>query len=144
MAYVIVIKESQARIGFKFIFEGVTQSCLTCEFYNACVKNLEKGRLYVVSKVMEKTLPCKLLKELGRVVEVKKSSIEIALDAKSAIEGAIITFNPIECNLKNCKNKEICFPLGIFPKDRIKVLKIKKSIECPLKRKLKLSIVELL
>jgi uncharacterized protein (UPF0179 family) len=144
MTYVTIIKENQARVDFKFIFEGVTQSCLNCEYYNACVKNLEKGRLYVVSRVTKKTLPCKLLKDVGRVVEVKKSPIEVALDDKAAIEEAIVTFNPIKCDLEFCKNKEICFPLGIFLGDRVKVLKVKESIECPIKRKLKLSLVELI
>ncbi|MEM3506492.1 MAG: UPF0179 family protein, partial [Candidatus Bathyarchaeia archaeon] len=65
----MIINKAQARIGFKFIFEGASQSCLNCEYYSACVKNLEKGRLYVVSKVMDKTLTCKLLKSIGRIVE---------------------------------------------------------------------------
>ncbi|MEM2896482.1 MAG: UPF0179 family protein [Candidatus Bathyarchaeia archaeon] len=142
MKYITIIKESQARVGFKFIFEGAAQPCLNCEYHNACVKNLEKGRLYVVSKVIGETLSCKLLGDTGRTVEVMKSAIEIALDAKAAIEGAIIMFKPMRCD-SFCKNKEVCFPLGISPNDRIKVLKVKESLKCPIKRELKSSLVEL-
>ncbi|MEM3440514.1 MAG: UPF0179 family protein, partial [Candidatus Bathyarchaeia archaeon] len=110
---ITILGIGQAREGFRFIFEGSPEPCRHCEFFNACSGRLEPGRIYKVISVKERNLPCRLHGGGAKVVEVEESCIEASLERRLAVEGALISYNPIECGRENCGQKVLCRPLGL-------------------------------
>ncbi|MFQ6094835.1 MAG: UPF0179 family protein [Candidatus Bathyarchaeia archaeon] len=122
---------NQAKEGFTFIHRGPTPKCGGCEYLHVCVRNLESGRIYKVVGLRDKTLYCPLSEEDMRVVEVVESEIEGAIPSKQAMEGAMILFQPEECDVEDCKNFEFCFPKGLLNGDRCEIVGVTGSLQCP-------------
>ena len=121
----------QAKEGFVFIHQGPSSNCEHCEYYQVCIKNLEAGRVYKVVRLREKVFPCMLHEAGVRVVEVVESDILAALPSKLAIEGAVITFQKVECDIQSCEHYELCVPRGLANGNQCTVLKIGENILCP-------------
>ena len=136
---ITIIGENQARLGFKFLFHGYSSECKDCKFNKACLNNLEQNRVYEVVKVTKKKLKCKLHGNECRVVEVIERSIECAIESRFAIQDALIEFNLMKCDSLNCENYKKCVPVGLFDKDRCKVLEVKQKIKCPKNNELTLT-----
>lgn len=128
----------QAREGFRFLFEGSPELCRDCEFFNACSRLLEPGRIYRVTSVKRRNLPCKLHGGEAKVVEVEESSVEASLERRLAVEGASISYKPIECGKMDCGRGGLCRPLGLRAGDRCKILSVGEGIECPIGLELRL------
>jgi uncharacterized protein (UPF0179 family) len=126
----------QAKLGFTFVHEGVLKKCKECDFFSVCMENLEKGRIYKVIKIREKTLPCKVHENGTRVVEVIENDVEASLHERQALNGCVITFQPQECREDHCENIKKCRPYGLKQNDKCKVVKVREKITCPLNRKL--------
>lgn len=120
----------QAKEGFVFIHQGSSQKCGGCQYYSICIENLEVGRVYKIVGLRENVFPCRLHESGARVVEVVEPEISAALPSKLAIEGAVITFLKIDCDVQACENREICFPRGLVNKDQCTVLKIGENLAC--------------
>lgn len=133
---VTLIGEKQARVGFRFLFEGTTELCARCEVRKVCLGNLEPARIYEVSKVSKKRFPCLLHAEDAIVVEVDEPPVEAAVEARVAINNALITYTKIDCSNRACKNWTKCFPAGLIESDRCKVVNVKGPLRCPLKAQL--------
>lgn len=116
--------------GFTFLHRASAPKCEGCEYLRVCVENLEPGRVYRVTGLREKTVPCGLAEADMRVVEVVESEIETAIPSKQAIEGAVISFQTQECNMEDCQNLEICFPKGLLKGDRCEIVKVSGSLQC--------------
>ena len=129
---ITLISVENARKGYKFLFEGqVYEQCKLCPLYNVCIGNLEKGRVYEVINVRKKKHKCKALNMDLAVVEVREAPLEVAIRTSYAIEGAIITFHPINCSKLSCINYELCSPIGLKSGDKCKIVKIYGKIDCP-------------
>ncbi len=128
---ITIVGKEQARTNFKFIFHGHSSDCRVCKYRKACLDNLEQGRIYSIVKVTKKDLECRLHGGKGRVVEVVEDTIEVAVEARMAIQNALIEFDPIRCNLLKCENYEKCTPIGLFDGDKCKIIKIVSTLECP-------------
>ncbi|WP_455277097.1 UPF0179 family protein [[Eubacterium] cellulosolvens] len=128
---ITIIGPKQARIGFRFLYQGTSDTCNVCKYQNACLDNLEEGRIYSIKKVKNKKLPCELHGSQGRVVEVVEDPIEAAIEKHIAIQDALINFNSLECDALECENIIKCNPLGLFNGDKCKVIKIMDVIDCP-------------
>ena len=121
----------QARIGYKFFFQGYSCFCRVCEYKKACLDNLEEGRIYSIAKVKNKKLSCELHGGEGRVVEVIEEPIEAAIKSRIAIPDALIDFDSIECESFTCKNYCKCNPSGLFDRDKCKMIEIVGVLDCP-------------
>jgi len=129
---VTLVSMENAKKGYRFLFEGhIYEQCMSCTLYNVCVGNLEKGRIYEVINVRRKRHKCKALNTELAVVEVREAPLEVAIRTSHAIEGAIITFYPINCSKLLCVNYGLCSPLGLKSGDKCKILKIYGKISCP-------------
>lgn len=128
---ITIIGPKQARIGFRFLYQGFSDTCKACKYHNACLDNLDEGRIYSIKKVKNKKLPCELHGGQGKVVEVVEDSIKAALEKHVAIQDALINFNSLECDTLECENRIKCNPLGLFDGDKCKVIKIMDVIDCP-------------
>jgi len=126
---ITLVNSNVAKNGYKFVFEKPSEICLTCNLRKVCVERLEQGRIYEIIKVRDKKHFCKLLNDFVSVVEVKLSPIEIFVERRIALEGVIVSYNPIECKT-TCLNKSLCAPLGLFKNDKIKIEKILHHIKC--------------
>jgi hypothetical protein len=133
MQKVTLIGEKQARVGFKFLFEGSTELCEKCEVKKVCLGNLEPKRLYEVKKIFKKRFPCILHYEDAVVVEVEEPPIEAAVQARVAFNDALITYDQLDCMNRVCVNWRKCFPVGLVKGDKCKVVKAGEPLQCPLK-----------
>ena len=124
----------QARKGFSFLHEGSLNECERCELFNICMKSLEKGRIYKVTTVRDKTFPCQIHEEGVRVVEVIEPEIEVALESRIVFPSAIISYQPQECERLSCPNYRRCVPQGLMNGDKCIILEIKGKIKCPFGR----------
>ncbi|WP_455368450.1 UPF0179 family protein [[Eubacterium] cellulosolvens] len=128
---VTLIGKKQARIGFRFLFEGEAGLCSGCSVKKVCIENLKHGRLYEIVKISDRSFPCILHSEEAVVVEVSEPLIDTAILSKTAISGAIIKYEKHECDKWDCPNWSKCFPSGLTQGDRCKVDKVKGSLVCP-------------
>ena len=120
----------QAREGYAFIHRGASPRCRGCERYRVCIGNLEVGRVYEVVGLRERVFPCELHGAGVRVVEVVEADVCTILPPKLAIEGAIITFQPQECDIRTCRSHELCVPHGLTGGDRCTILEVVESVSC--------------
>jgi len=134
-----ILGVGQAREGFRFLFEGSPELCRGCEFFNPCSKWLEPGRIYRVTSVRRRNLPCRLHGGEARVVEVEESCVEASLERRLAVEGALITYKPIECDEADCGRRALCRPLGLRAGDRCKILSVGGGLDCPIGLELRLA-----
>jgi len=131
---ITLISSENARKGYKFLFEGMLMNeCKTCSLSRICIGNLEKGRVYEVINVRGKKHRCKAFNIDLVVVEVKEAEIEAAIHTSLAMEGAIITFKPVNCSNISCNYYELCNPVGLKNGDKCKIIRIFKKLECPRK-----------
>jgi len=106
---VTLVGVKQARVGYRFIFLDVlSEYCNGCERRPVCLGNLEAKRVYEVIKVRGKVFPCKVHADGVSVVEVVESDIIAAVPKTQAFEGAILTFQSLECEDFECPMYEIC------------------------------------
>ena len=134
---ITLISKSQARIGNVFINKGPCPECKDCRYFQVCIRNLEVGRVYKILRIREKTLLCDFLNTEMVVVEIEQAGINAAIPSKIAVEGAVVAINKIRCDIEDCKNIQLCFPIGIKNIDRCQVLSVSKNLSCPLNLSLK-------
>jgi len=126
----------QAKIGFSFIHEGALKECEECKLFRVCMTNLELSRIYRVTKIRDKTFPCRIHEEGVRVVEVIEPDLEVNIETRLAFPSGVITFQSQECEETSCENYQKCVPLGLINGNRCKILSLKGQVKCPLNRSL--------
>ena len=136
---ITLIGVKQARKGLEFLHEKPSEKCETCEYREVCIGNLEVGRVYQIVRLREKILPCPLHEGGVRVVEVVESEISAAIPQKLALEGAVITFHKMACENLKCKNRSLCFPLGIYEGDRCEIISLGEKIDCKMGNTLRIA-----
>ena len=100
---------------------------------------LDKGRVYSVTAVRDKSFSCLVHEEGVRVVEIVESDLEVAIENRMAFLGGTITFQPQECNETSCTYYKKCLPIGLTKGDKCKIIEIAESIQCPSGRPLLLA-----
>ena len=128
---VTLVSINQAKEGFTFLHKGAAPKCEQCEYFRACVRNLEPERVYRVVGLREKRVQCELAETDMMVVEAVESEIEAPVPSKQAIEGAIILFQKTECRMEDCESSEFCSPKGLLDGDRCQIVKITGNLQCP-------------
>ena len=130
---ITLIGNNLAEKGLKFMHYGAASQCDECRFKKTCIESLEEGRIYRIREVKNTAHPC-MVHDSGKVkvVEVDKAVIKAAINSKQAFEGSNIVFNPPECD-EDCSMRELCFPEGLYPEDKCKIVKKigKPDEKCP-------------
>lgn len=134
---ITLLGAGQAKIGELFIHKGSGSKCSACKYFNVCVKNLEKGRVYKVVNIRNKILRCEPYNLEMRVVEVVEAEIPAAVPSNQAIKGAVLTFHRQDCNEQNCDKLALCSPEFLRDNDRCKVIAVYESLNCLRKFQLK-------
>jgi len=127
---VTLVGKGQAEVGRLFIHRGPGSKCADCRYSQVCVENIEPGRIYEITKIRDRTLFCKQYEMEMQVVEVVNAKILVAIPAKQAIQGAIITFRIPICEEEKCSAYETCFPEGLKSGDRCEVLEVIQNVPC--------------
>lgn len=122
-----LIGELQAKPGFKFVFKGAADVCNQCKLREVCVMKLEEGTMYKVVEVLKKRHKCLLREGWVVVAKVVEAEIETLLDAKMAIEDAIITFRRKVCGRSNCKLRDLCQSPYVKDGEKYKILKVEEE-----------------
>ncbi len=118
---ITLIGEKLAKKGLIFEHYGTNSECQDCRFKSTCVDSLEKGRFYIITDVKDVSHKCKLHDEhTVNVVTVEKAPICALIDTKKAFEGSTIFLNQENCGF-DCEMQELCYPNGVYPKDKCKI-----------------------
>lgn len=131
MVHVTLVGDRQAATGREFVYAGPQPECRPCRVKAACL-NQEVGRRYRILRIRDVVHPCLLNEEGARVVEVDPSPPECSLPVRSAVEGALATYEPLVCANAACANYRLCHPVGIPPGVRLKIVAIGAELDCPL------------
>lgn len=130
MVLVTVVGKLQCKEGFEFVFGGPLAECRDCKVRNVCF-HLEENKRYRVKAIREVSHDCKIHEEGVRVVEVEKVPVRAAIPAKAALEGAMLTYEDMECGDLSCPNHELCRPRGTVTGMRFKIISTESAkVEC--------------
>lgn len=130
MAHITLIGEAQAKIGNRFYFTGPLNECKDCRLKGVCL-NLESGHLYEIVGLRDVEHDCEIHESKVRAVEVEKKPMGAAMLGKKAMEGSVITFEPIQCDMIGCENYRYCRPPAIRDGMKLTVDSIDGDAECP-------------
>jgi len=124
---VTLVGELQAKPGFKFVFQGVSEACANCKLREFCVMRLEPNTIYKVVEVLKKKHRCPLREGWVVVAKVVEAEVEALLDAKMAVEDAIITFKRRKCENAKCTMWSICQSPYVKEGEKYKVLRVERD-----------------
>ncbi len=142
MVLVTVVGETQCKAGFEFVFGGPNAECRECKVKNVCF-HLEAGRRYRVTQIREVHHECKLHEGGVRVVEVERVPTRVAVPARSAMEGATLTYEESRCAWIGCANYRLCHAQGASEGMKLRILSIEEAdVECPRAQKLKAVVLD--
>ena len=141
MVLVTVVGELQCKKGFEFVFGGPLADCRDCKVKNVCF-HLEPNRWYRVTEVRDVHHECKVHEAGVRVVEVEKLPTKAALNANTAVEGSMITFEEVDCNRIGCPSYRLCKPWGASEGMRFRISGVESELDCPKGQKLKVVLLD--
>ena len=125
---ITLIGKKLAKKGLIFEHNGTNSKCQNCRFKSTCVDSLEEGRFYIITEVKNTTHKCELHDEhIVHVVNVEKAPRIALINSKKAFEGSNISLDYNDCGF-DCKMHELCYPNGIYPKDKCKIVKIENKL----------------
>jgi len=124
---VTLVGELQAKPGFKFIFQGASEVCANCKLREVCVMKLEPNVVYKVIEVLKKKHKCPLRGGWVLVAKVVEAEVEALLDAKMAVEDAIITFKRRKCDNTSCAMWSVCQSPYVKEGEKYRVLRVERN-----------------
>ncbi len=131
VAQITLVGERQAVAGHEFVYRGPQPECRECRVKAACL-NQDVGRRYRVVHVREVAHPCLLNEERVRVVEVEAAPPSCSLPTRGAVEGALVSYEPVICANAACPNFRLCHPVGLERGTRLRIVEVGTELDCPL------------
>ena len=130
---IILVDEKIAREGYKFIYYEV-EECKKCLYKDICTGKLYQDRVYEIVSIIKnkKEIICPITKDKMIPVKVKLADIETAVPTRKALDNIITNWNHPLCENISCALRTLCFPRGLKKGDKIKIIKVKEKIICPL------------
>lgn len=131
VAQITLVGERQAVAGHEFVYRGPQPECRECRVKAACL-NQDLGRRYRVVHVRDVAHPCLLNEERVRVVEVEAAPPSCSLPTRGAVEGALVSYEPVICANAACPNFRLCHPVGLERGTRLRIVEVGTELDCPL------------
>ena len=130
---IILVNKRIAKEKYKFIYYEA-EECRKCLYKNICTGKLSQGRVYEIISLIknEKEIICPITKDKMIPVKVKLANIETSIPTKKALDNIITNWNHPLCENTSCPFRSLCFPKGLRKGDKIKIIKVKEKIICPL------------
>ncbi|MGI6472360.1 MAG: UPF0179 family protein [Candidatus Methanomethylophilaceae archaeon] len=130
MVLITLVSEISAKEGFEFYYTGPMDGCRECRLKSVCL-NLEKGSRYRIAALRDQTHDCIETEDKVKVVEVDKISIPAAMQKKYVIEGGMVTFQEVDCNMNCCENWFRCHPPSEISGAKLRVESVEGDLDCP-------------
>ncbi|KCZ73611.1 hypothetical protein ANME2D_00682 [Candidatus Methanoperedens nitroreducens] len=121
---ITLIGTKLAKIGNEFIFRGTAKDCEPCKLNRTCL-GLNIGSKYRINSIRKGgKLEC-FIHDCGVcAVEVIETPIRMSIEARKAIRGSKIVYEPVACNYSSCENYGICHPSGLIRGDKFTVVEV--------------------
>ena len=132
MRHITLVSYLTAKEGYTFVFSGPAPECNKCRFKKVCVDKLKKGHVYRVVRVLGVKNRCPI-NQYVITVEVEEVTIEAAVPTRLAIEGMIINYSKIMCDMSNCINNKVCNPKYLPSNGKVKIVEVLGRLQCPKK-----------
>ncbi len=126
--------EEFAEKGRTFDYLGPDPLCDDCKLKTICF-NLDEGARYVVKALRPTYHECPAAEGRVRVVEVERTTREVVIDAKGAIEGSTVTFNRPECGNIGCPNYGGCCSEAVKDGDKVTIVSLGEKADCAIGQK---------
>ena len=131
MGRITMVGKSIARVGETFTYLGSSEACGSCDYDRIC-NTLQRGRTYRITSVRDVEHECALEEEeKAVVVEFEPLPVLAAVPAKRVLEGAVITLEKEGCDLAWCPNYRLCRKLNPARGERIRIVDVKGTVDCP-------------
>jgi uncharacterized protein (UPF0179 family) len=139
---ITLIGTKLAKTGNEFIFKGAAKDCEACKLNKTCL-GLNVGSKYRIIAIRNGgKLECFIHDSGVCAVEVIETPIVMGIEARKAIKGSKIVYEPVECNLLNCDNYKICRPAGLRRGDKFTVVNVVGELSGPCERGFLLKVAE--
>lgn len=130
MVSITLVPEKSAEEGFEFYYTGPMDGCRECKLKGVCL-NLERGARYKISALRSQSHDCIESEGKVRVAEVEKVGIPAALQKKFVIEGGMITFQEVDCDMPCCENWFRCHPPSEISGTKLTIETVEGNLKCP-------------
>lgn len=125
---ITVIGQKLAKEGNEFYFVGEMEECKNCKVRSTCL-NLEADRRYRVKEIRsDKLLSCALHDEGVIAVFVEPAPILTLIDAKKAIQGAQLTYEPIKSSSGDKEYQSMINPEGLVKGDKCTIYSLGETV----------------
>lgn len=121
---ITLIGTKLAKVGNEFIFKGAAKDCEACKLNKTCL-TLNIGSKYKIVSIRNGGKhECSIHDSGVCAVEVVETPIVIGIEARKAIKGSKVVFEPMTCKLSSCENYRICRPAGLAPGDKFTIVNV--------------------
>ena len=121
---ITLIGTKLAQVGNEFIFKGIAKECEQCKLNRTCL-GLNVGSRYRITGLRNGgTLECFIHDSGVCAVEVVEAPIVMGIEARKAIKGSKVVYEPVVCNISTCENYKICRPAGLKRGDKFTVMNV--------------------
>jgi len=144
MVHVTLIGEKLAKVGNVFVYLGPLMECKDCRYKMGCM-NLKAGQMYVIKALRHVKHNCKMHEGgIVQAVEVEPVAVPVVVETKGAVEGSTVVFELKDCGNLACAHYQECHPVGIKDGTRLKVVRVKEAVKCPMGYQVTLTEAEVL
>ena len=139
---ITLIGTKLAKVGNEFIFKGAAKDCEACKLNKTCL-GLNIGSKYRITGIRNGgKLECFIHDSGVCAVEVVETPVVMSIEARKAIKGSKIVFEPASCNLTGCENYRICSPSGLTRGEKFTIINVVGEVSGPCERGYLLKIAE--
>ncbi len=139
---ITLIGTKLAKVGNEFIFKGAAKDCEACKLNKTCL-GLNVGSKYRIIRIRNGgKLECFIHDAGVCAVEVLETPIVIGVEARKAIKGSKITYEPVACTISTCENYRICRPSGLSRGDKFTIVNVVGEISGPCEKGYLLKVTE--
>jgi len=128
-----LVPKDVAKKGYQFTHLGGTETCKKCKLLSVCINSLVVGSNYEITKVREKEHTCLIDDGSMVVCDLKEMNDLLSVKFQKFLDHVVITREPLECIEVLCEYYDYCMSDKYEQTTKVKVLKNKGKIQCPLK-----------
>ncbi len=130
---ITLVPKTVAKIGYKFVHVGELEECKNCPLRKVCIEPLVKDSLYEVVQLRKKEHKCPIDGTIMIVCDVEERNPVInIINTDKALEGIIITREPIKCDEILCEYYDKCVSKSFDDVVKVKIVKKIRKINCPI------------
>ncbi len=139
---ITLIGTKLAKAGNEFVFRGIAKECEPCKLNKTCL-GLNIGSKYRITGIRSGgTLECFVHDTGVLAVEVVEAPLIVGIEARKAIRGSKILYEPVTCDISSCENYKICRPAGLKKGDKFTIVNVVGELSGPCEKGYLLKVAE--